>query len=214
MSSKTDEIVLCASTADLPPEWLPDAGSVRLKEAGFFAVLERVRPHWQARSGAETDPAFKQWIPYILICNRRGELAAYPRRGSEARLHGLWSLGIGGHINPTDGQHGGVRPDPAWREWIWNGLRRELAEEYPSAAEGRTEFLGIIHESRTAVGRVHVGAVFLHRLDREPGAHGPELTGLRWLPRPQLGGDDWPLERFELWSQLALSLLNAALPCP
>jgi len=170
--------------------------------------LARVEPLWLPRPAAETDPGHKQWIPYALIRNPRGEFAAYPRQGVEARLHGLWSVGIGGHVNPVD--HSSPAPDrrALWREALWTGLRRELAEEFPAATAGATRFLGLIHESRTEVGRVHLGAVFLHEVNAIPDEPGPELAGLQWLPRAALGHGGWPLDRFELWSRLALQLLE------
>ena len=55
------------------------------------------------RKDAETNPAYKQLIPYALLhCGsdvfvyRRGKLLA------EKRLLGNYSLGIGGHISVTD----------------------------------------------------------------------------------------------------------------
>lgn len=204
------EHILCARAADLPPTWLPKAGCLPITEQSLLATLAEIEPLWLPRPAAETDPTHKQWIPYVLLRNSRDELAAYPRQGTEARLHGLWSVGIGGHINPVDHS----RPDPAhrtlWRNALWTGLRRELAEEFPAATEGDTRFLGLIHESRTEVGRVHLGAVFLHEINAAPAAPGPELAGLQWLPCATLGQGDWPLDRFELWSRLALQLLATA----
>lgn len=209
MNSATVEQILCARAADLPPVWLPEAGSVRLSEVEWLARMDGVEPHWLPRHEAENNPAFKQWIPYILLQNARGELAAYPRQGTEARLHGLWSLGLGGHINPTDGAAPGAAQSAPWRDLLWNGMRRELGEEYPGAATaGTTRFLGLIHESRSAVGRVHIGAVFLHEITGDPGAPGAELAGLQWVSAGDVGGIQWPLERFELWSQLAVQLLT------
>ncbi|MEG1686418.1 MAG: hypothetical protein RR276_00900, partial [Angelakisella sp.] len=53
------------------------------------------------RPEAENDPTRKQIIPYVVLC-RGSEVFATRRlnKGGEARLHGLLSLGIGGHINP------------------------------------------------------------------------------------------------------------------
>lgn len=201
------EHILCARTADLPPAWLPEAGAVPLAEQALLDTLATLEPLWLPRPAAEHDPGFKQWIPYVLVQNARAELAAYPRQGTEARLHGLWSVGIGGHINPEDHVRDITDPRTLWRDALWTGLRRELAEEFPAAAEGATRFLGLIHESRTEVGRVHLGVVFLHEVHAVTAAPGPELAGLQWLPRTTLGHGDWPLERFELWSRLALQLL-------
>jgi len=206
------ERILCARTADLPPAWLAEAGCLPVTESALLDALAQVEALWLPRPSAETDPTHKQWIPYILLRNSHGELAAYPRQGTEARLHGLWSVGIGGHINPVDHSGDGTDLRALWREALWTGLRRELAEEFPAATEGATRFLGLIHESRTEVGRVHLGAVFLHEINTINAAPGPELAGLQWLPRAALGQGDWPLDCFELWSRLALQLLTIVDP--
>ncbi len=208
---KSDELVLCCARADLPPTWLPLEGAVTLGNETFLAALDPVAPHWLPRLRAEHDVTFKQWIPYVLVENARGELAAYPRHGTEARLHGLHSLGIGGHINPSDTNCDptpSAPPPPFWRTTLWAGLRRELAEEFPAAVEGTTRFLGLINEDTGPVGRVHLGVVFHHRLAHNPPPPEGELAGLVWLPRSGLGLPPWPFTRFESWSRLALSLTD------
>lgn len=211
MTGTPPEQILCARTADLPPTWLPEAGAIPLHESVLLDTLASISPHWLARPAAENDAAFKQWIPYVLVQDARRQLAVYPRRGTEARLHGLWSVGIGGHINLQDHHAAKVPGDfrHFWQQALWAGLRRELQEEFSAAARGTTRFLGLIHESRTEVGRVHLGAVFLHEVRGNPHPPGPELTDLQWLPRAALGHGDWLPERFELWSRLALGLLPA-----
>ncbi|MBM3883900.1 MAG: phosphoesterase [Verrucomicrobia bacterium] len=214
MTTPTAELVLCSRTADLPPAWVPTAGWIQLSEAALLEVLATLPLYWQPRDRAEQDPSFKQWIPYLLLRDSQGRLAAYPRQGSEARLHGLWSLGIGGHINPLDGETmSGQDLRVAWQTALWSGLRRELAEEFPDAAAGPTQFLGLIHEDRTHVGQVHLGAVFLHQPEATGARPGRELAGLQWLTCHRIGTEPWPLDRFELWSRLALQLLPP-LPLP
>lgn len=211
MTAELTEAVLCSRADELPAVWLPEAGAQALSEAQLFEVLAGLPPRWLPRHRAEQDPTYKQWIPYVLLRNRRGQLAVYPRQGAEARLHGFWSVGLGGHINPSDA------PEPStgfsWRTVFWTALRRELAEELPTAATGRTRLLGLIHESRTAVGQVHLGVVFLHEPEDCSVAPGPELSGLQWVSPSVLGqSPDWPLARLELWSQLALRLLSVTQP--
>lgn len=206
MTPPNHELVLCSATAELPPAWLPAAGATPLPEATLYQHLDHLAPRWLPRSQAEHEPRNKQWIPYVLLLNPHQQLAAYTRNGTENRLHGLWSLGIGGHINPCDAPP----PDQNfnWRHTIQNGLRRELAEEYPSALPGHTQFLGLIHETLTSVGQVHLGLVFLHQPRAPLALPGPELHCLQWLPAKTLGSHpEWPPDKFELWSQLALQLL-------
>jgi len=179
-----------------------------MPSATLLATLDLVQPCWLPRTEAELDPIFKQWITYVLVRNPRGQLAAYPRQGNERRLHGRWSLGIGGHINPEDGGVGRKPSEFAWWSWLWQGMQRELSEEFPDATPGITRFLGLIHESRTPVGRVHIGAVFVHDTTASDPLPGPELTGLVWVRPETLGTGEWPNDRFELWSSLAFELLG------
>lgn len=213
MNPWNGEQILCARTADLPAEWLPPAGAVPLDEPRLLDTLGRIQPWWRARAEAEHDPRSKQWIPYVLVQNRQGELAVYRRRGTEARLHGLWSIGIGGHINPADADPAPPGQDlrSFWRRAFWSGLQRELAEEFPAVSgHGCTRFLGLIHESQTELGQVHLGAVFLHTVTEARPQGGPELGDLRWLPVARLRNGTGPFARLEQWSKLALRLLESA----
>jgi predicted NUDIX family phosphoesterase len=197
-----DELVLCCPVTAIPSAWMPAAGAIPLTEAALLEALAHTPPVWRPRSIAETDPTHKQWIPYGLIREPSGRWACYRRRGTETRLTGSRSVGIGGHINPIDAPSPQA-PGSPWRSLLWNGFLRELAEELPAAVPGQTQFLGLIHESNSPVGRVHIGVVFLHTtttpLPMEPG----ELAPLEWLPHPSSPN----CTDLELWSHLALRLL-------
>ena len=160
MTENKSEDVLCARILDMPIQWLGPSVAIPMREDDFFSFLDHTTPLWIERSVAENDDNFKQLIPYILLTNSQGLLATYPRRGTEARLHGSWSLGLGGHINTSDQS----QTDPqTWRNLLYTGLKRELSEEFPSSVPGHTHFLGVINENLSAVGRVHLGVVFLHQ---------------------------------------------------
>src|SRR5437667_1680978 len=76
------------------------------------------------RSDAEKDKRYKQLIPYVLvICNDRILRYRRGRGGQETRLHGLFSVGIGGHISEED--HGLFSNCQGYQD----GMRRELLEE-------------------------------------------------------------------------------------
>lgn len=53
----------------------------------------------------ETNKAYKQIIPYAILV-KDGKILIYKRskNGNEERLHDLWSLGFGGHIEVIDGK--------------------------------------------------------------------------------------------------------------
>src|SRR5215831_12478 len=76
------------------------------------------------RSEAEHDKRYKQLIPYVLlICNDKILRYRRGKGGQETRLHGLYSVGIGGHISDQD--DGLFSKDIGYQE----GMRRELMEE-------------------------------------------------------------------------------------
>src|SRR6185436_4643473 len=66
------------------------------------------------RTDAEQDKRYKQLIPYVLvICNNKVLRYRRGKGGQETRLHGLYSVGIGGHISDQD--HGLFSKDLGYR---------------------------------------------------------------------------------------------------
>jgi predicted NUDIX family phosphoesterase len=101
----------------------------------------------------EEAPEYQQIIPYVVFRHRdRYLLTRRLKASSERRLRQLYSLGVGGHINPEDVQNG----DP-----VSDGMRREWEEEVAYAGAFEARLLGLIKEESAPVGRVHVGLVFL-----------------------------------------------------
>ena len=80
---------------------------------GFEALVAR-DGRYVPRSGAEVDRSTKQIIPYLVLRDgQRYFLMQRTAAGGDARLHGRYSIGVGGHLNPgDDGLLGGLR-----REW-------------------------------------------------------------------------------------------------
>jgi predicted NUDIX family phosphoesterase len=154
------------------------------------------------RSEAENNPFFLQIIPYIVIMSedkvflyRRGEI------GSEARLHGKYSIGIGGHINPEDDE----KQEPFYA--FLNGAVRELREEVGvdvtiEALQGSA--VGLVNDDSNDVGRVHLGVVLVIKVSAataqdmlktcENTMLEPQWIPLYELENPQLSS------QFETWS--------------
>jgi predicted NUDIX family phosphoesterase len=110
--------------------------------------------HFRPRHEVEVDPSEPQIIPYMVF--RFGDryfLTHRLRRSSERRLRHLYSLGVGGHINPEDVE--GAR-DP-----VEAGLQREWEEEVVYTGEFEHRLIGAINDTSTEVGRVHFGLIFL-----------------------------------------------------
>lgn len=139
------------------------------------------------RAKAEVSPEWKQIIPYVVI-RHDDEYFVLQRtaKQTEARLHHKVSLGIGGHINPG--------------HTLMQGLQKELEEEVDVGSAYDLEFIGILNDDSTDVGRVHLGAVYV--LDaREPKAVVKETEKMtsRWISRAGLRG---VRDAMESWSQI------------
>ena len=115
---------------------------------GFEDLVAR-EGRFEPRPEMEIDRTWKQVIPYLVL--RDGERYFLMRRtkaGTDARLHDLWSIGVGGHLNPGDVDLAG-------------GLRREWHEELRADFEPEFELIGLLNDDTTDVGSVHLGAVYV-----------------------------------------------------
>ena len=128
-----------------------EAGWYGLRTDGldaFVAALER-DGRYERRDRMERDPEFKQVIPYLVL--RDGERYFLMRRtaaGGDARLHGRYSIGVGGHLNPGD-------------RGLLGGLRREWDEELVADFVPAFRLVALLNDDTTEVGAVHIGAVYV-----------------------------------------------------
>lgn len=174
------------------------------------------------RDRAEEEPAWKQWIPYCMLrCGdwspsgdpaERGILAVQrTKKGSEARLHQSWSVGLGGHIEPVDAVENAGKSDA--KAFFDTALRRELSEEldFPEGALPTARLLGMINDDTTNVGQVHAGLAYSVDLEL-PICAAKELVGIQEVSKLQ-GGFTHLVEfaklwqtgaQFETWSQLLI----------
>ena len=155
------------------------------------------------RSEAELDKRYKQLIPYVLIlCN--GRILRYRRgkKGQETRLHGLYSVGIGGHISEED--HGLFSSRQGYQE----SMQRELKEEV-DIDEGKQPAVALINDDSTEVGFVHFGVVHVMHVahekivGRRSGILAPEF-----VPIAEAKKD---LSAYESWSKFCLEHLDQLL---
>ncbi|MBY0514430.1 MAG: phosphoesterase [Gemmataceae bacterium] len=193
----TDERVLVIPTARLHSvgSFLGLATDSSLRDV----LLDPAHFSFRPRSAVETDPAFKQLIPYVVL--RRGSDLFHYRRGAagtETRLTALRSVGIGGHISEEDAA-GGTDP-------YRTGMLRELAEEVEIGGGWRESFLGFINDDRTPVGQAHLGVVHVFDLDA-PAARPREaaLADAGFAPLAALAA---AAGEFETWSQFVLARIS------
>lgn len=196
-----NESVLCIERKALPEIWLGEISATYMTESTFYDQVPASAIHFIPRPQAENDPAFKQIIPYLMIQSTRDDrFGCYQRKGTEDRLHDLWSIGIGGHVSADDDpQHSGDL-----KAAVHRGLCREMSEELRLQPSGNPRFLGLINEEKTRVGSVHLGLVFCLDVD-DPGRviPGEELFRFRWVTREAI--DSLKLEH---WSRLAMNMFQ------
>ncbi|MFN3407654.1 MAG: hypothetical protein ACK45B_01555 [Limisphaerales bacterium] len=161
------------------------------------------------RSAAEQDRRYKQLIPYVLIfCRDRILRYRRGKGGQETRLHGLYSVGIGGHIAEED--HGLFTTDRGYQE----GMRRELMEEVAIAPD-QDAAVALINDDSTEVGYVHFGVVHVAQVPdesivgRRSGILAPEFVPLDQARREAAGCESWSrfcLERVDVLLARAAAL--------
>jgi predicted NUDIX family phosphoesterase len=197
MSDKTAERVLVVPTQVFHDAGLFQGFSDRVDHY-WHRLLESGKLSYRPRADVETDPGFKQIIPYVVL-KCRDQVFAYTRgkRAMESRLEALRSIGVGGHIAADDRN----LFDSPYREAMF----REVAEEVRLESAYTERCLGWINDDSTPVGQVHIGIVHVFDL-AEPKVERREqaLTRAGFAPLAKLR-----LERdqFETWSQFVLDAL-------
>jgi predicted NUDIX family phosphoesterase len=189
----TDERVYVVPRAGLPDE----AGWYGLRTDGLdeFVVAVERDGRYEPRSGMERDPSFKQIIPYLVLRDEtRYFLMQRTRVGGDERLHGRYSIGVGGHLNPGDGG-------------LLGGLRREWAEELVADFVPEFRLVALLNDDTTPVGAVHLGAVYEADVAGRPVVirETDKLTG----GFASAGDVAAVADHLETWSQLAFEFLES-----
>jgi len=165
------------------------------------AFLEVIAHHsvFRPRALVENDPSLKQIIPYLMVrCQDQLFLFQRLGTGGEARLHGKYSIGVGGHINRSD-------VDGA-ADVVAEGLRRELEEELVLEGPWSARLVGVLNDDSNAVGQVHFGLVHVVKVVRPTVKVRESKTLTGSLADP---GEIRALrDRMETWSQLILDAVD------
>jgi len=155
------------------------------------------------RSAAEQDKRYKQLIPYALIlCGDKILRYRRGKGGGETRLHGLYSVGVGGHISEED--NGLFSSGIGYHE----AMRRELKEEVDIEVT-KEMAVAVINDDSTEVGYVHLGIVHIVYVpdeslaNRRIGIVNPEFVAVSEAVKNP--------EAYESWSRFCLENLDALL---
>lgn len=203
-----DELVFAIPTGDL---WK----LIPYKETGLIegdsTLLNTIvqKGLFRNRSQLETDPSFKQVIPYAIISNiepgRGGAVQSqafylFRRRSGqrEKRLHNKLHLGVGGHMNPCQSGKTG-------NEYLADQLKRELYEEV-RLSDGclieEIEFIGFINDDSIQVGTVHIGLLYnIHISNRDIVINETDKMTAEWTDRADLM--DY-YQEMETWTKIAV----------
>lgn len=157
-------------------------------------------PRFIPRPKAEKDPSFKQLIPYVIM-TCQGKYLSYVRgkKAGETRLVAKRSIGIGGHINPTDD----MPLFGNFYETYLAAVQREVAEEVSVETKYKDRVVALLNDDSNDVGQVHLGIVHLWTLD-EPKVERREqmITQMGFMTLPEL---QQVRDTMETWSQICLA---------
>jgi predicted NUDIX family phosphoesterase len=166
------------------------------------SILDSGLLQFRDRDEVETDPNWKQLIPYCVLRNK-GQVFAYQRskKSNDERLHGLWSIGVGGHINPGPGMD-----NMSYSNIYLASFKRELDEEVRLTGSYHDSMLGLLYDSNSEVGTVHFGVVHRVTVDNkvsvlvsDPALLNGEWKDVVWLLRNK--------DQFENWSRFIIEEL-------
>ena len=150
---------------------------------------------FRRRAEVETDPAYKQIIPYVMLAHHT-DVFSY-RRGkllNEARLLGSYSIGVGGHISVNDSSLFDVPYIAA--------MEREIAEEVDISCEHDERIVGLINDDTNDVGKVHLGIVHIFNLrERQVKAKEKSINEAQFCSIDKLVKD---CDKYENWSQICI----------
>jgi predicted NUDIX family phosphoesterase len=161
-------------------------------------------PRFMKRSQAEKDPSYKQLIPYVIMsCDGKYLSYVRGRRAGETRLVGQRSIGIGGHINPTDDM---PLFNSDFYETYLAAVNREVAEEVTVETGYTNQVVALLNDERNEVGSVHLGIVH-HWILNSPQVSRREqmITQMTFMAADELEN---VRDTLETWSGLCLSHLS------
>jgi predicted NUDIX family phosphoesterase len=171
------------------------------------AILSHGNNFFIPRQQAESDPAFKQIIPYALIAYQNSVLHyVRGKKAGEQRLIAKGSIGIGGHMAEDADRFLWHSTD---EETYRAGVEREVNEEIKIDSPFEDRIVALLNDDTTEVGRVHLGVVHIFKL-AEPKVEKREamITGLTFLAKDELLARR---ESMETWSQICLDSFDRLL---
>lgn len=195
ITQKVDEQILVVKRSYL----FADADAWHgLKEVNFDHYLHIInhKKEFHPRSIMETNPVYKQIIPYLIFTHDNNYFVMQRRSdSSESRLRNKITLGIGGHIRQEDMEENSL--------FAW--ATREFHEEVEYAGNLTVKPLGIINDDSDDVGKVHIGFAFLLTGDSPAISIKSELKSGVLMPLSECIAQQ---ECMESWSRFVVEFLQ------
>ena len=172
-----------------------------------YALLPRHIADNKSDSSVELGKLFPQILGYIQLVNEQGEILSYARKGKEKGLHGLRSIGVGGHVSHEELVTAIYRSDepmqlPKLTELIQLGLRRELLEEVGIDIGTYMEANQLLVSDSNITSQVHVGLPMqLNIVESDIILEESEFLDARWISVEELKAT---IDIYEPWSQLII----------
>lgn len=172
-----------------------------------YALLPRHIADNKSDSSVELGKLFPQILGYVQLVNEQGEILSYARKGKEKGLHGLRSIGVGGHVSHEELVTAIYRSDeptqlPKLTELIQLGLRRELLEEVGIDIGTYMEANQLLVSDSNITSQVHVGLPMqLNVVESDIVLEESEFLDARWISVEELKATE---DIYEPWSQLLI----------
>lgn len=172
-----------------------------------YALLPRHIADNKSDSSVALGKLFPQILGYVQLVNEQGEILSYARKGKEKGLHGLRSIGVGGHVSHEELVTAIYRSDnptqlPKLTELIQLGLRRELLEEVGIDIGTYMEANQLLVSDSNITSQVHVGLPMqLNVIEAGIILEESEFLDARWISIEELKAT---IDIYEPWSQLII----------
>jgi predicted NUDIX family phosphoesterase len=171
----------------------------------FVAELRHVirkQMVYMSRAEAEIDEEYLQPITYAIVVADDKVFCTKRLKGGDERLKGLCSIGTGGHVDEG--------------ETLESTLYRELEEEIGVTNDmiKHCRLMGYIHDRNNAVGRVHIGLVYLVKIDEKQMPNiavreKDKLSGM-WINRDEMV-EIYENGQFESWTEHILKRIGGVI---
>jgi predicted NUDIX family phosphoesterase len=152
--SKDDQKILVIKTSDIFPHGIQE-GFLPIPKEELFNLIDKYG-EYKRRGDVEEDENYQQIIAQIVLkVEKKIFIHRIPGSGGESRLHDLWPIFLGGHVEQSDLS-------------IVDAMEREFSEElnYHGNIINK-KYIGIIKLHDNPVNKVHLGLVWIFTGDDE-----------------------------------------------